>query len=50
MFKICTVFYGDSACPEHTSRGAWSHKGVIFKGKNIVFQVKIASTFEIKVS
>ena len=25
------VFYGDSPCPEHTSRGAWSHKGDVFK-------------------
>ena len=31
MCKICAVFYGDSPCPEHTSRGAWSHKGVVFK-------------------
>ena len=31
MCKICTVFYGDSPCPEHTSRGAWSHKGIVFK-------------------
>ena len=29
--KICSVFYGESPCPEHTSRGAWSHKGVEFK-------------------
>ena len=31
MCKICTVFYGDSPCPEYSSRGAWSHKGVVFK-------------------
>ena len=31
MCKICTVFYGDSNCPEHASRGAWSHKGVVFE-------------------
>ena len=31
MCKVCSVFYGDSPCPSHRSRGAWSHKGVIFK-------------------
>ena len=31
MCKICTVFYADIPCPEHTSRGAWSQKGVVFK-------------------
>ena len=31
MSKIRTVFYGDSPCPEHTSRGAWSHKWVVFE-------------------
>ena len=31
MCKICTVFYGDSPCPEYTSWGAWSYKGVVFK-------------------
>ena len=31
MCKICTVFYGDRPCSEHTSQGAWSHKGVVFK-------------------
>ena len=31
MCKICSVFYADSPCPEHTSGGAWSHKGVVFK-------------------
>ena len=31
MCKICTVFYGDIPCPEHTSREAWSQKGVVFK-------------------
>ena len=31
MCKITTVFYGDSPCPDHTSRGAWSHMGIVFK-------------------
>ena len=25
MCKICTVFYGDSPCPVHTSQGAWKN-------------------------
>ena len=29
--KICTVFYGGSPHPEHTSRRTWSHKDVVFK-------------------
>ena len=29
--KICTVFCGDSLFPGHTSRGAWSQKGVMSK-------------------
>ena len=31
MCKVCTVMYGDRPCPNHGSRGAWSHKGVILK-------------------
>ena len=31
MCKVCTVVYGDRPCQNHGSRGAWSHKGVIFK-------------------
>ena len=31
MLEICTVFCGDNPCSEHTSRRAWSHKGVAFK-------------------
>ena len=31
MCKICTVFYDDRPCPEHNSRGAWFHKGIVFK-------------------
>ena len=29
--KISTVFYDGSPCPEHTSWGAWSQKGVVFE-------------------
>ena len=31
MCKICTVFYGDNPEPAHSSKGTWSHKGVLFK-------------------
>ena len=31
MLEICTVFCGENPCSEHTSRRAWSHKGVAFK-------------------
>ena len=28
---MCTVFYGDNSEPAYGSKGAWSHKGVLFK-------------------
>ena len=31
MCKICTVFCGDNPEAAHGSKGAWSHKGVLFK-------------------
>lgn len=31
MCKVCSVFYGDTSSQSHGSRGAWSHKGVVFK-------------------
>lgn len=31
MCKICTVFHGDKPLLAHGSRGAWSHRGVVFK-------------------
>ena len=46
MCKLYTVCYGDSPCPEHTSRGAWSHKGVVFKenpGKKLLRHEKSKS-------
>ena len=46
MCKICTVFYGDSPCPEHPSRGAWSHKGFVFRenpGKKLLWHGKSKS-------
>ena len=31
MYKICTVFCGDNPEPAYGSKGAWSHKSVLFK-------------------
>ena len=49
--KICTVFYGDSPHPEHTSRRTWSHKDVVFKenpGKKLRQHGKSKSNERIK--